>query len=79
MYATLYEDVLYEVFKLESGFKIIIYLKKVGDIFINSNKAFGNYFIEQTFDSNDNLITGEIKKNPYFTDCNDLDFDDDYD
>lgn len=64
MYATLYEDVLYEIIKLKQGFQVKIYLSKYNGIFINSNKAFGDYFLEQTFDSKDNLISEKIKKKP---------------
>ncbi len=79
MYATLYEDVLYEILKLKQGFQVRIYLSKYKGIFINSNKAFGDYFLEQTFDSNDNLISEKIKKNPHRVEWGDIDYDDDYD
>ena len=58
--------IIYEVFPVTEGKKIIIYLTKKRDSFSLIGKFFASHCLEQVFDENDHVISETIKENPYY-------------
>lgn len=58
--------IIYEVFPVTEGKKIIIYLTKKRDSFSLIGKSFASHCLEQVFDENDHVISETIKENPYY-------------
>ena len=48
--------------------KIIIFIKKGEDRFLESCKCFGTHYLEQTLDDNNDVISEVIKENPHWVD-----------
>lgn len=74
-FKTIGDDILYE---LPSKNKIIIYFKKCEDKYVDSCKAFGTHYLEQTLDEHNNVISEVIKENPHKVDFPSSLFSDEY-
>lgn len=61
-------DTFFEVMPLNKGKKVIIYLSKREDDFNQDCKCFGNYYLEQIFNENNQIIKETIKENPHYID-----------
>ena len=64
MYKTIGDDISYEVFDNV----IVIYLKKVDNQFVKSNKCFGTHILEQILADDGTIINESIKENPHHID-----------
>lgn len=74
------DTTFFEVTPTKNGKKIIIYLSEVGNnIFNQSSKCFGKYYLEQEFDKDNHIISEVIKENPHYIEdpYGDLSDDDD--
>lgn len=59
-------DTFFEVMPLNKGKKVKIYLSKREDDFNQDCKCFGNYYLEQIFNENNQIIKETIKENPHY-------------
>lgn len=63
------QDIKYE---FPSVNKIIIYLEKSDNGFLESCKCFGTHYLEQNLDENYNVISESIKDNPHWRNINEV-------
>ena len=59
------DDIYYEIFPLNVGKKIIIYLKDVRGKYVGNPKCFSTHILEQMVDESNNVISEVIKENPH--------------
>lgn len=61
------EDLFYDIFPLENGKVINLYIHKTNLGFIERKKDYASHCLEQVFDENDQIISEVVKENPHYT------------
>ncbi|MCC9261169.1 MAG: hypothetical protein K8V75_02185 [Methanobrevibacter woesei] len=64
-YGRTQRNLFFEEFKEENN-KVLIYLKKIGEKYIPSERCISPFCLEQIFDENNQIISETIKENPYY-------------